>query len=314
MAVKRENAYIGQQIQLEVTFRNSVSWSPVDPNNISKVLIKDWDELLEEITAITRVEQWVYRIITSDIWNTISRTITDTWYFTQSEWGSEEMFLMNTIISSIQPWISVHWWMTKKEIYDEACEDIDDELKLTRFNRYLNEWYFIILNKLYSVNPNAYRKTHILNLDSEIAEYDLPTDLQSIDKITYSWKWIYLWFPNQEIKIPKTTYDEDNVCWLRWVDIWGKILFRSLTQDLENVTIHYLRKAEALLEDSDVPEFNPNFHNILTYYIKSRYYQNEKMEMDWADFLRDFYWLLDELEKSVRPVKEKKRLKISRRF
>jgi len=29
--------------------------------------------------------------------------------------------------------------MTKKEIYDEVCEDIDDELKLTRFNRYLNE-------------------------------------------------------------------------------------------------------------------------------------------------------------------------------
>lgn len=109
MAVKRENAYIGQQIQLEVTFRNSVSWGPVDPHLIPKVLIKDWDELLEEITAITRVEQWVYRIITSDIWNTIARTITDTWYFVQSEWGSEEMFMMNTVVSSIQPWTSVHW-------------------------------------------------------------------------------------------------------------------------------------------------------------------------------------------------------------
>lgn len=204
--------------------------------------------------------------------------------------------------------------MTKKEIYDEVCEDIDDELKPIRFNRYLNEWYFIILNKLYSVNPNSYRKTHILNLEADIPEYDLPTDVQSIDKITYSWSGLYLWFPEKEIKIPKTTYDEDNVFWLRWVDVWERILFRSLTQDLENVTIHYLKKAEALLEDSDVPEFNANFHNMLTYYVKSRYYQNEKLETSWEDFLRDFYLLLEELEKSVRPVKEKKRLKIVRRF
>ena len=107
MAVSRQQAYVWEQIILKMTFSSNTG-APVVPAEISRVEIQNlsW-AVLETITSVTNEGSWVYRITTSNTWNTVAQTVRDVWYYKATVGGIERQAIGQTTIASVMastPW------------------------------------------------------------------------------------------------------------------------------------------------------------------------------------------------------------------
>jgi len=104
MAVRRNVATTGEQLDLRSYFRNDSTGTLFDPVAFTQVEILDTDAstVLETIVAGNIVQLGVgyYQIITAAAWNTTARLIYDRWYFQRVAGGTVYTTLLNTYITS----------------------------------------------------------------------------------------------------------------------------------------------------------------------------------------------------------------------
>lgn len=200
--------------------------------------------------------------------------------------------------------------MNYDEIKSAVIDEIDDTPSESWFKRKINEWYEKVISSIKEIVPGNYRnRSEASSITYDWSyEYsiDLPDDCETIDKID---------FLNDDdvnpIKIKDTSYDEISpVPWFRWYREWTKVYFRWVEKDYDNIVVHYLKIVSDLESSDDIPDFSSKYHSLLVYYAIWRYYQDENAETDWKAWIQEFERWLGDFIRTIRPKKEKKRLKV----
>lgn len=200
--------------------------------------------------------------------------------------------------------------MTYWEIKSAIAEEIGDTPSDAWLKRKINEWYEKIISSIKDIDPGSYRKRSdpfVLNFDwSYEVSVDLPSDCETIDMINFienEWE--------RPIKIKDTTYDEISpVLWFRWYREWAKVYFRWIDRGYSDVVVHYIKSVPDLASNGNIPDFSSKYHSILVYYAVWRYYQDENAETDWKLWIQEFERWLGDFIRTIRPKKERKRLKV----
>jgi len=120
MSVRRTVAVINAPLDLRGRFRYPDSNQVFDPSEISQVEIIDsaTGDILQTITSITNISTGLYKVITSDSWNTTPRTIIDRWKFKKTSASDFEFQEGYAIITEVQAASSETSIVTLSEIKD----------------------------------------------------------------------------------------------------------------------------------------------------------------------------------------------------
>ena len=194
MAVSRHNAFINQEINLEVVIRYDSTGEEVNVFSMDKVEIIDAvsGDILETIQPgdITQLSQGHFRITTDDSWNTIPRTIRDKWYFTPAQGANGAVVVESTIIFAQQ---SVAGNMiTPDDIRNKFLKGIDltDEFGEQMDDQCIQQFIDVAINTIERELRIDIRKRIVIS-DPQLGEiYDVaedPYDYYADDYLKWGW-------------------------------------------------------------------------------------------------------------------------------
>lgn len=205
-------------------------------------------------------------------------------------------------------------------------EDIEKAVKLELFDdeddtTMSDNWFIHTLNKGYRLALERIKKIYPAFFITNCTAFDITADNDNLQQIfTFEELGItncltverVVYTPDgaayndDEYLIKMTVFDEKtNETHLRWYRAADKIIFRGVSDDVDNVKIYYSQRKPSLVADTDRPDFPDNdFDDILADYIIAMWYKKEATEVDYRPFLEDFYRRLQEMIDRTLPANE----------